>query len=75
MREATVTAEGLTRGPLPKGRAGLPALPEQFAVAERQLAAARHRRREANLKLRQPTLPLETSEVVANDGPKMSQSG
>jgi len=41
----------------------------------RKMAEARHRRREKNLKLRQPTLPLETSEVVANDGPKLSQSG
>ena len=41
----------------------------------RKMAEARHRRREKNLKLRQPTLPLDTSEVVANNGPKMSQSG
>jgi putative transposase len=41
----------------------------------RKMAEARHRRREKNLKLRQPTLPLDTSEVVANDKPKMSQSG
>ena len=31
----------------------------------RKLAAARHRRRERNLCLRQPTLPLEAPEVVA----------
>lgn len=41
----------------------------------RKMAEARHRRREKNLKLRQPTLPLEPTEVVSNDGPKMSQSG
>jgi transposase InsO family protein len=40
-----------------------------------KMAEARHRRREKNLKLRQPTLPLETSEVVASDKPKLSQSG
>ena len=31
----------------------------------RKLAAARHRRREKNLRLRQPTLPLEPVETVA----------
>jgi putative transposase len=31
----------------------------------RKLAAARHRRREKNLRLRQPTLPLEPAETVA----------
>lgn len=41
----------------------------------RKMAAARHRRRETNLKLRQPTLPLESAEGVANDEPGMSQSG
>jgi transposase InsO family protein len=36
--------------------------PETLHAARRQkLSAARHRRREMNLKLRQPTLPLETS--------------
>jgi hypothetical protein len=30
-----------------------------------QLTEARHRRREANLKVRQPTLPLEPQEGVA----------
>jgi transposase InsO family protein len=38
----------------------------------KKMAAARHRRREKNLKLRQPTLPLEPQEVVANDKPKLS---
>jgi len=33
----------------------------------RKLAEARHRRREKNLKLRHPTLPLESLESVAND--------
>lgn len=37
-----------------------------------KLSEARHRRREKNLKLRQPTLPLESQEVVANDSPKLS---
>ena len=32
----------------------------------RKMAEARHRRREKNLKLRQPTLPLESPEGVAN---------
>ena len=32
----------------------------------RKMAEARHRRREQNLKLRQPTLPLEPLEGVAN---------
>lgn len=41
----------------------------------RRLAEARHRRRERNLKLRQPTLPLEPQEVVANDEPKLSHCG
>jgi transposase InsO family protein len=38
----------------------------------RKLAAARHRRREKNLKLRQPTLPLESQESVANQETEMS---
>ena len=41
----------------------------------RKLAAARHRRRETNLKLRQPTLPLDVLEAVANDKAGLSQSG
>lgn len=41
----------------------------------RKLAAARHRRREQKMKLRQPTLPLENPEVVANDRVDLSQSG
>ena len=36
----------------------------------RKMAEARHRRREKNLKLRQPTLPLESLEGVANKRPK-----
>jgi putative transposase len=35
-------------------------------VRRRKMAEARHRRREKNLKLRQPTLPLESQEGVAN---------
>jgi putative transposase len=38
----------------------------------RKLAAARHRRREQNLKLRQPTLPLEPREGVANGNDEKS---
>jgi putative transposase len=38
----------------------------------RKLAEARHRRREKNLKLRQPTLPLEYRESVANQPAEMS---
>jgi len=38
----------------------------------RKLAEARHRRREKNLKLRQPTLPLESQESVANQEPELS---
>jgi putative transposase len=41
----------------------------------RKMAEARHRRREKNLKLRQPTLPLERLESVANQGPEMSHCG
>jgi putative transposase len=41
----------------------------------KKLAAARHRRREKNLKLRQPTLPLEPLESVANQRTKVSHCG
>ena len=41
----------------------------------RKMAEARHRRREKNLKLRQPTLPLESMEDVANQGAGMSHCG
>jgi len=41
----------------------------------RKMAEARHRRRETNLKLRQPTLPLECMGGVANGNPEMSHSG
>lgn len=41
----------------------------------RKMAEARHRRREKNLKLRQPTLPLESLEGVANQEAKMSHCG
>jgi putative transposase len=41
----------------------------------RKIAEARHRRREKNLKLRQPTLPLECTESVANGNPEMSHCG
>jgi len=35
---------------------------EHYAVRRRKLAEARHRRREKNLQLRQPTLPLTSGE-------------
>ena len=41
----------------------------------RKMAQARHRRREKNLKLRQPTLPLESQEGVANQDAEMSHCG
>jgi transposase InsO family protein len=41
----------------------------------RKMADARHRRREKNLKLRQPTLPLESTESIANQRPEMSHCG
>jgi transposase InsO family protein len=41
----------------------------------RKMAEARHRRREKNLKLRQPTLPLESLEGVANQQAEMSHCG
>jgi putative transposase len=41
----------------------------------RRMAEARHRRREKNLKLRQPTLPLESLEGVANQPAEMSHCG
>jgi hypothetical protein len=40
-----------------------------------RLSEARHRGREKNLQLRQPTLPLENQEVVANSSPKQSHCG
>ena len=41
----------------------------------RKMAEARHCRREKNLKLRQPTLPLESLEGVANQRAEMSHCG
>ena len=41
----------------------------------RKMAEARHRRREKNLTLRQPTLPLESLEGVANPDAEMSHCG
>lgn len=41
----------------------------------RKMAEARHRRREKNLQLRQPTLSLEPTESIANDRPEMSHCG
>ncbi|MEN6448958.1 MAG: IS3 family transposase [Thermoguttaceae bacterium] len=38
---------------------------ELYAQRREKLAAARHRRRERNLRLRQPTLPLTSEEIVA----------
>ncbi len=45
------------------------------AARRRKMAEARHRRREKNLKLRQPTLPLEPMESIANEKPGMSHCG
>lgn len=42
------------------------------AARRRKLAEARHKRREKNLKLRQPTLPLESTESVANQRTELS---
>lgn len=44
-------------------------------LRRRKMAEARHRRREKNLKLRQPTLPLESLEGVANQEAQMSHCG
>ena len=50
--------------------------PEALHAARRyKLAEARHRRREKNLKLRQPTLPLESPEGVANQRAEKSHCG
>jgi len=50
--------------------------PTRLHAARRQkMAEARHKRREKNLQLRQPTLPLESPEGVANDEPGMSHCG
>jgi putative transposase len=38
---------------------------EKYAMRRRKLTEARHRRREKNLQLRQPTLPLTSEEIVA----------
>jgi putative transposase len=47
--------------------------PARLHEARRQkLAEARHKRREKNLKLRQPTLPLESTESVANQETELS---
>lgn len=45
-----------------------------YEQRRRKMAEARHRRREKNLKMRQPTLPLGSVEVVANGKPKLSHS-
>jgi putative transposase len=45
------------------------------AARRRKMAEARHRRRETNLNLRQPTLPLEPTESIANEKPEMSHCG
>jgi transposase InsO family protein len=42
------------------------------AARRQKLAEARHRRREKNLKLRQPTLPLESQESVASQETELS---
>ena len=38
---------------------------ELYAQRRQKLMAARHRRREKNLRLRQPTLPLTSEEAIA----------
>jgi len=38
---------------------------QMYALRRQKLAAARHRRRERNLQLRQPTLPFTSEETVA----------
>jgi hypothetical protein len=38
---------------------------QMYAVRRQKLAEARHRRREKNLRLRQPTQPLTSEETVA----------
>ena len=38
---------------------------ELYTIRRRKLAQARHRRREKNLQLRQPTLPFTSEETVA----------
>lgn len=48
---------------------------ELHETRRNKLSAARHRRREKNLQLRQPTLPLESQEVVANSNPTLSHCG
>lgn len=48
---------------------------ELYEARRRKMAQARHRRREKNLSLRQPTLPLESTEDVANETPGMSHCG
>ena len=40
-----------------------------------KLAAARHRRREQNLKLPQPTLPLEAATAAASVAPARREDG
>lgn len=48
--------------------------PDELKEARRRkMAEARHRRREKNLKLRQPTLPLESPEGVANSKKEVLQ--
>ena len=46
-----------------------------YEARRRKMAEARHQRREKNLKLRQPTLPLESLEGVANQDAEMSHCG
>ena len=48
---------------------------ELHETRRKKLSEARHRRREKNLQLRQPTLPLESQEVVANSNPTLSHCG
>jgi hypothetical protein len=61
-----------TLRPMGYYRGGPAALHE---ARRRKMAEARHRRRGKNLKLRQPTLPIESTESVANERPGMSHCG
>ena len=48
---------------------------EAYEQRSRKTAETQHRRRERNLSLRQPTLPLETPEGVTNQPSEMFHCG
>ena len=58
--------------PIDYYRGDPPALHEQ---RRRKLAEARHKRKQRNLQLRQPTLPLECTEGLTNGTAKLSHCG